>query len=86
VTARCTLAGDKGVFYAPDGGSTMCEEMALGLPNVPVHDLVLNIATNTLTAGTYGRGVYQNVAEQGEGHVGAFRAVAGSAIWTATSS
>jgi autotransporter-associated beta strand protein len=75
------LAGDKGVFYAADGG-TQWQEMALGLPNVPVHDLVLNLATNTLTAGTYGRGVYQTWLNKESDHVGAFRAVAGSAVWT----
>ncbi len=57
-----------------------------GLANVQVKDLVLNLTTNTLTAGTYGRSMYQLFLEPPPPGtvpiVGALRAVSGSSVWT----
>jgi autotransporter-associated beta strand protein len=53
-----------------------------GMPNVPVHDLVLNQTTNTLTAATYGRGMFQMFLPDYAANSGAVRAVSGSSRWT----
>src|SRR5262249_30669012 len=57
-----------------------------GLPNVQVHDLVLDTVTNTLIAGTYGRSVYQLFLDAKETGANPARAalvaLSGNAIWT----
>ena len=55
---------DTGVYVLVGGsqeGQTTnnWQPFGVGLPNVQVRDLVLNQATNTLIAGTYGRGVFE---------------------------
>ncbi len=46
-----------GVAAIPTGGAWA--RFGTGMPDVSVHTLNLNLSTNTLLAGTYGRGVYQ---------------------------
>ena len=48
---------DLGVFRSPDDGVTWAPSTP-GLPNVVVLDLAFQSATQTLVAGTYGRGVF----------------------------
>lgn len=51
------VATDVGVFLSSDNGTTW---LAAGedLPNVPVTDLEYRVASNTLYAATFGRGIY----------------------------
>ena len=51
------VATDVGVFFSTDGGATW---LAAGeeLPNVPVTDLEYRVASNSLYAATFGRGIY----------------------------
>src|SRR6185369_344705 len=63
------LGTDVGVFKLPSGGMNWFSSnpalgpnqpaWATGLPNVQVKDMELNLQLNTLTAGTYGRSMYQ---------------------------
>ncbi len=52
------IGNDDGVYELPNGASTW-QRFGEGLPNVQVRTIQLNQAANTLTVGTYGRGVYQ---------------------------
>ena len=72
---------DEGVYRLPNGTTTW-EQFGSGMPNVQVRDLVLNQTTNTLLAGTYGRGVYQLFLNDGEANAGALQAVSGNSVWT----
>jgi photosystem II stability/assembly factor-like uncharacterized protein len=47
-----------GVYSSYDGGATWAKDGS-DLPNVIVDDLLINPATSTLTAGTYGRGTWR---------------------------
>ena len=47
-----------GVFYLAAGSGSWQSINDVGLPDVEVRDLVLNTTLNTLSAGTYGRGLY----------------------------
>ncbi|MCC7431019.1 choice-of-anchor J domain-containing protein [bacterium] len=58
LTTNLYIGTDIGVFFSPDGG-TNWETYQTGLPNVPVTDLEINLLTNTLFAGTFGRGLWQ---------------------------
>ena len=51
------LGTDLGVFTSSDQGVTWTP-FVTGLPNVAVFDLVYNIASNTIVAGTHGRGAF----------------------------
>ena len=55
------------------------------MPNVQVKDLELNLITNTLLAGTYGRSVYQLFLDTEETSAvpisGVVRALGGSSVW-----
>ncbi|MCS7270977.1 MAG: autotransporter-associated beta strand repeat-containing protein, partial [Gemmataceae bacterium] len=55
------LGTDIGVFVLKGGPTSgnRWERFGIGMPNVQVRDLELNLTTNTLLAGTYGRSVYQ---------------------------
>ncbi len=67
-TGNLYVGTDEGVYESINGGSSWAR-FGIGLPNVQVKDLVLTQTTvqvlnqvettTTLTAGTYGRGVYQ---------------------------
>lgn len=48
-----------GVYYRDDSMSQW-EPFDINLPNVPVTDLEINIEDNTITAATYGRGIWQS--------------------------
>src|SRR5207237_6971948 len=57
-----------------------------GMPSVQVHYLELNQALNTLTAGTYGRSMYQfflsTVPSDSPPVYGVLRTASGSSQWT----
>ena len=85
---------DNGVYQLP-GGSTAWSRFGAGLPDAQVTSLQLSQATDTLTAGTYGRGMFQlflaSIPPADAAIVpgsppppvyGALRAVSGSSIWT----
>jgi autotransporter-associated beta strand protein len=77
---------DQGVYRLPSG-SGVWQQFESGMPNVAVHDLELNQALNTLTAGTYGRSMSQFFLSDASDSFnttpfGAVRAAAGSVIWT----
>lgn len=48
---------DHGVYVSIDGGSSY-HAFATGLPNTPVHDLIVHPRENDLVLGTHGRGIY----------------------------
>jgi large repetitive protein len=74
------LGSDRGV-YVLTGGTGIWTPFGIGLPQVQVRDLVLNQGLETLTAGTYGRGMYQFFLSAPQPFTGAERAVAGSDVW-----
>mgnify|MGYP005837221185 CR=1 FL=1 len=55
------IGTDIGVFVLRGGPTSgnRWQRFGIGMPNVQVRDLELNLTTNTLLAGTYGRSVYQ---------------------------
>ncbi|MBC8173470.1 MAG: T9SS type A sorting domain-containing protein [Chitinophagales bacterium] len=57
-TISLYVANDAGVFASYDEGATWTV-MGSAMPVVSVYDIVLHEATNTLFAGTYGRGIYK---------------------------
>jgi len=79
---------DDGVWDLPSGpngttGAGPWVQFGVGMPDVAVHDLQLNQNLNTLTAGTYGRGVYQlSLPDPATIATGALRAISGAAVWT----
>ena len=52
------VGNDEGVYYSTTGGASW-SLFGSGMPDVQVKSLELNQTTNVLTAGTYGRGVFQ---------------------------
>jgi autotransporter-associated beta strand protein len=78
------VGNDLGVFHSVDGGANW-QRFGVGMPNTQVKDLELNLITNTLLAGTYGRSVYQmflDIAETSDVPVGGVvRALGGTSIW-----
>ncbi|WP_372364570.1 WD40/YVTN/BNR-like repeat-containing protein [Candidatus Uabimicrobium sp. HlEnr_7] len=52
------VASDVGVFMSKNQGQTW-ETVGKGLPSIVIHELDYHIATNTLFAGTFGRGIYK---------------------------
>ncbi|MGQ0648668.1 MAG: dockerin type I domain-containing protein [Gemmatimonadaceae bacterium] len=54
--SRIFVGTDIGVFETTNGGASWV--LTLGLPNVPVTDLVYHAASNRIIAGTYGRGIW----------------------------
>jgi autotransporter-associated beta strand protein len=78
------LGTDNGV-YTLTGGVTSNNPWApfsTGLPAVQVTDVELNLNTNTLTAATYGRGVYTLTLDNETANSGALLAIAGASTWT----
>jgi len=74
------VGNDIGVSELPNGSSTW-QPVGVGLPQVQVRNLVLNQALNTLTAGTYGLGMYQLFIDGTQASGGALTSVSGDAIW-----
>jgi len=76
------IGNDNGVYLLPKGNGTTWERFGQGMPNVQIKELVLNTYTNMLSAGTYGRGVYQVWLDDSLANSGAVRSVTGSSLWT----
>lgn len=79
------LGTDEGVWKLA-GGTGAWQRFGAGLPNVQVKDIHLDPATNVLTAGTYGRGVWQfylddNTLPTAPASPGVLRSVAGDNVW-----
>ena len=74
------IGNDNGVYILPNG-STTWQRFGGGLPNVQVRTIELSQNTNTLTIGTYGRGVYQFFLDNVQINNGALLSVSGSPIW-----
>jgi autotransporter-associated beta strand protein len=72
---------DIGVYYLPGGTGTTWSRLGVGLPAVQVQVLVFNAYTNMLSAGTYGRGLFQVWLDDSAANSGALRAITGSAVW-----
>ena len=83
VTGIATLyvGTDVGVYASTNYGATW-SKFGNGMPNVQVKDIVLNQALNTLSAGTYGRSMYQIFLDYAKADSGAIRAVTGNSVWT----
>jgi autotransporter-associated beta strand protein len=79
------IGTDDGVWTLPSGNSTWAQ-FGVGMPRVQVHDLELNQTLNMLTAGTYGRSMYQlflsDVPPGSPPVYGVLRATSGTSIWT----
>ena len=90
-TGNVYVGTDDGVWLLP-AGTTTWVQFGANLADVQVHDLQLNQSLNTLTAGTYGRGVWEFYLSDPTPPVapapatqpvyGALRATSGSSIWT----
>ncbi len=72
---------DQGVYYSTNSGATW-SVFGVGLPQVAVTDLALNQNLNTLTAGTYGRSIWQVSLESVPANAGALSAASGTSVWT----
>jgi autotransporter-associated beta strand protein len=72
---------DLGVYVSVNGGVTW-QVFGSGLPQVQVRDLFLDQSNNTLTAATYGRGVFQLELNGTLSNAGALSAVSGTTVWT----
>jgi autotransporter-associated beta strand protein len=72
---------DVGVYASRDVGATWAK-VGDGMPNVAVRDLELNLSLNTLSAGTYGRSMYQLFLDRARADSGALRTVSGNSTWT----
>jgi len=53
------IGTDNGVYFRPSG-ATHWEPFYNGLPNVPVSDLAINVASDQLLAATFGRGIWKS--------------------------
>jgi autotransporter-associated beta strand protein len=79
------VGNDKGVWSLPNASRAATfawTHFGAGMPDVQVHDLQLNQNLNTLTAATYGRGMFQLLLTPYQAQSGAVRAVSGSSIWS----
>ncbi|MFO0801905.1 MAG: MBG domain-containing protein [Gemmataceae bacterium] len=79
------IGNDKGVWKLPNASSTTSYNWSRfgdSLPDVQVHDLVLNQTLNTLTASTYGRGMYQLFLTDYQPAPGGIRVISGNSVWT----
>lgn len=78
------VGNDKGVWRLPNASATNAYSWSRfgdSLPDVQVHDLVLNQTLNTLTAATYGRGMYQLFLTNYQPSVGGIRVISGNSTW-----
>ncbi|MBX9580938.1 MAG: autotransporter-associated beta strand repeat-containing protein [Gemmataceae bacterium] len=64
-----------------DPAALVWNRLGAGMPQVGVRDIVVNQTLNTLTAATYGRGMFQLLLTDPEAASGAVRAVSGSSEW-----
>jgi autotransporter-associated beta strand protein len=79
------IGNDQGVWKLTNAVNTSTftwTQVGTGLLNVQVHDLVLNQTLNTLTAATYGRGMFQMFVTDYQNSSGAIRALSGNSNWT----
>ena len=79
------LGNENGVWVLRNAGGTASSiwtPYGAGLPRVAVRDIVLNQTLNTLTAATYGRGMFQLLMTDYQPNTGALRAVSGTSVWT----
>ncbi len=79
---------DIGVYELAGGatGASTWQPFGTGMPNVQVHDLVLNQTTNILLAGTYGQGVYELFLDTAETtassiSTSALTGLSGGSVW-----
>lgn len=79
-TGDLYVGNDLGV-YKLAAGTTTWQKFGVNLPNVAVHALDLNVSTNVLTAGSYGRSAWQFFLGSPSVQAGALRATGGSNIW-----
>jgi autotransporter-associated beta strand protein len=75
------IGTDQGV-YLLENGSMSWRPFGEGMPNVQVRDLELNQTTNTLLAGTSGRGVFRLWLDETLPNAGALRVPSGTSVWT----
>src|SRR5262249_25370053 len=75
------LATDQGVFEYAKGITRSWVPFGSNLPEVAVHTIDLNESTNILTAGTYGRSVYQFYLDTPTVNSGALYAGSGADVW-----
>jgi len=78
------VGNDNGVWVLLPGGTPGVynwQTFGAGMPNVQVHYLDLNQSTNTLTAATYGRGVFELFLDSVQANSGALRAASGQSQW-----
>lgn len=75
------IGNDLGVYVLP-GGVGNWNRFGAGLPQVQVRQIVINTVTNTITVGTYGRGVFQAQLDDSRADGGVIRGVTGSSVWT----
>lgn len=75
------LGNDNGVWKLT-GGTGGWERFGDALPNVQVKDLELNLNLNIISAGTYGRSMFQFYLDDVKVDSGAVRALSGTNIWT----
>ncbi len=74
---------DNGVYSAGNSGISW-STFGVGLPQVSVRQVDLNLNLNTITLATYGRGVYQLALSNQQANAGAFTATSGASVWTGT--
>lgn len=72
---------ENGVYQYANGITRAWVPFGDGMPQVSVHALDLNLTTNILTAGTYGRGAYQFFIDTPTVESGALYAPGGANFW-----
>lgn len=80
-TGNLYVGTNVGVYEMAAGSSTWAP-VGTGMPSVQVTDLYLNPNTNTLTASTYGQGVFQVTLSDITPNAGALTAYDGQTEWT----
>ena len=79
------IGNDQGVWQLNNASLTQTfswTRFGAGMPEVQVHDLTLNQTLNTLTAATYGRGLFQLLLTGYEPSPGALRVISGNSLWS----
>ncbi len=76
------IGNDNGVYHLPGGSGSTWTRFGVGMPNVQVRNMALNTQTNTIIAGTYGRGMFQLFLDDRRDNSGGVRAISGSSVWT----